>query len=396
MSKKYTTEQINNIVLEWFNLKTKLYKEDDFHILLKYVKSNTTDEQVQTIEFSSDFVFNYFNLSPEYCEKIKVRPENIFKLNLFVIVYKFNKYFPCIETNLETYFYSNSNSNSNSNALIEIAFEGSGLIDLEMKKKKCTYKHDVYIKISNENEEFYDIGLEYFETIHSRIKDYEKEISSKVNLSAYYVYKEGTDDYVEYMKNTVYSIFLGKCTLEDNPYTLSKIIYFKNYNKNNKKRSLQTDTELFNNIINWEKTDVVDFKLFFEDLRLVNQETEELFEYDEFIEYLDDNYDIQINFLDEKQIYCNYENIIILLMKINNIYSVKIESYKLMYAKAMSVLKESQKELIFWVKESINTKRLIPKYIDSYLYNHLINHKDPFALKKVYYELEHHKSIKKK
>lgn len=380
MNKKYTTEDINNIVSEWFNLKTKLYKEEDFHILLKYVKNNTNEEQVQKIEFSSDFIFNYFILTPKNCEIIKVRPENIFKLNLFAIVYRFNKYFPYSE--------------NSSNALIEIAFEGSGLIDLEMKKKKCTYKHDVYIKISNENEDFYDIGLEYFETIHDRIKDYEKEISSKVNLSSYNVFKEDKNDYVEFIKNAVYSIFLGKCTLEDNPYTLSKIIYFKNYNQNNKKRSLQTDTDMFNNIISWEQTDSVDLKLFFDDCGLINPESEELFEYNEFIEYLVENYDLEINFLDKGKNKCNNNTMINFLMTINN-YSDKIKYYKLMYARAMCVLKESQKELIFWIKESINTKRLIPKYIDSYLYNHLINHKDPFALKKVYYELEHHKVIKK-
>ncbi len=354
-------------IIKWYEKKTKLYKKKDLDILLKYIVK--TDQNIANdIEFSNDFEFNYLDLEKINCESIKVRPENIFKINLLRIIKKFKKYF----TNIE----------------LDLFFESPGDIDREIKTYKCTFKHDAYIRISNnvnENKKSYDIGLEYFESIHDRIKDDDKYISSKINLDGYYIYFEKKNNYNDFIKNIIYSLFIWICALDNDKYTLSKIIYFKNY-KNTK--SLKMDTELFNDIISWKKNDNVNFKIFFERLRVINPDTEEIFKYKEFIEYIEENYNIIIDFIDNSETFCKYSVIIDILVKMDNSYSRKIEAYLKIYTRTMDVLIESQDELIKWVKDSNESRKLIPKYTDNFLRNHIQYYKCNDTLKKVYHELE--------
>jgi NADH/F420H2 dehydrogenase subunit C len=75
-----------------------------------------------------------------------------------------------------------------------------------IKHYNCTYKHDIYIKIFNKENDYYDIGLEYFESVHDRIKDHEKEISSLINLDGYYVYEEKNKNYNDFMHESIYNL----------------------------------------------------------------------------------------------------------------------------------------------------------------------------------------------
>jgi hypothetical protein len=221
---------------KWYETKTKIYKISDIKYLQKYLVK--TDQNISNIiRFSSDYKFDYFNLDKMDCQKIKVRPENIFKINLYRVVVQLKKYFFDIN--------------------IEIFFETSGENDNMIKKNNCTFKHDIYIKLHGPNS-FYDIGLEYFESIHDRIKDNDKDISSKINLDVYCVYNEKHNKhnkYNKFMKETIYSLFLGICTLGDNPYILAKINYFKN-SCDTTLEKLQSDTELFDTIIEYKKANV--------------------------------------------------------------------------------------------------------------------------------------------
>ena len=165
----------------WYTNKTKLYKIDELQYLLKYIVK--TDENIYyTINYSIDYKFSYLDLEKINCKKINVRPENIFKINFSSVITNMKKYFKNIE--------------------IKILFESPSENDILIKKTKYTYKHDVYIKISNELS-FYDIGLEYFEIKHDRIKDNDKEISSKINLDGYYIYNEKDNSYNKFMKETI-------------------------------------------------------------------------------------------------------------------------------------------------------------------------------------------------
>lgn len=181
------------------------------------------------------------------------------------------------------------------------------------------------------------------------------------------------------MKKTILTLFLAICALLDDPYVLSKINYFKNYDENNEKK-LKKDTELFNTIIEWKKLNSFNFKIFFERAILINPDTNNEFDFDEFIEYLYDNYRIKIIFLD-KNFNCKY--FVDIIMNIEIECSDMILSYRKIYCKTMEILFESEKELLIWVSKSNEARRFIPKYVDNFLLNHIKNYKYQCILEKV-------------
>lgn len=337
-------------IIKWYETKKKLYTVSDLAILKKYV-IKTEQNIAKTINFSSDYEFKYFDLDLMDCEKIKVRPENIFKINFQMIVKKLQQYFL--------------------NCKIEINFEASSDNDFLLKKNNCTYKHDICIKVTNNlDNESYDIGLEYFEFIHDRIKDDDKEISSRLILDGYYVYNESSKQYNEFMKETIYNIMITICALTDDPYTLSKINYFANY-KNI--RSLKADTEIFNKIINWKKTNTGDFKKLFDNFMIINPENGKEFEFNEFIEHIENNFNIVIKFTNETN--CEYKYFVDFIVQVNTDYSQHIYSYRKIYARTMEILIETQKQMIKWIKQMNNSRKLVPKYIDSFLRVHIQNYR---------------------
>jgi hypothetical protein len=340
----------SQLIETWYKKNTKLYKIDSIYELKVYlVNLNKDSDNASTIQFSSDYEFKYFDLTKINCEDIKIRPENIFKLNFLMIVKTLNKYF------------------KNSNVKIEIEYEVPGENDKLIKKYNSTFKHDAYIKISNNNN-YYDIGLEYFEPHHDRIKDNDKLISSIVNLNGYYVYEEKKNNYNDFMHETIHNLLTCICALNHDPYTLAKINYFKNYKKT---KTLKKDTELFNNIIKWKKDNSINFKLFFNDIKSKNQETEERFKYDEFIEYLEETHNIKIELIDNN---CSYENIVKIIIKLDHRISTIINDYKEIYQRAMQILFDSQEEIINFIEKSNIKIKSIPMYINYFLMNHIQNY----------------------
>lgn len=72
----------DDTIEKWYINKTKLYKLKDIKKLQKYLIK--TDQNISaTINFSLDYKFDYFDLDEIDCKKINVRPENIFKINLY-------------------------------------------------------------------------------------------------------------------------------------------------------------------------------------------------------------------------------------------------------------------------------------------------------------------------
>jgi len=162
-----------NKIAIWYNKKTKLKKISEFIELNNYIDyyntQNNLSKNTIIISYSHDYNFEFYDIDKMNFEDMKIRPENIFKLNFLIIVKKMRKYFD------KTFF---------SGLKLIINFEKAGLIDNYKKIPQVTYKHDVYIKIEYSNNNDYmerEIGLEYFETIHDRIKDQEKRLVQKYN-----------------------------------------------------------------------------------------------------------------------------------------------------------------------------------------------------------------------
>jgi hypothetical protein len=272
-----------------------------------------------------------------------------------------------------------------SDTKIIINFESPSENDMLIKKYNCTYKHDACIKLVNKDNETYDIALEYFEYVHDRIKDDDKDISSKVILDGYYVYHEASNNYNDYMKETIYNIMISICAIEDNPYTLSKVNFFNNY-KNI--RSLKTDTIKFNNIMKWKKNNIFNFKKLFEIFVITNPETGEEFEFEDFIKHINDKFKINIEFKDEDY-NCEYKYFVDLIIQVDTTYSPNIYSYRKIYARTMDILIDSQKQMIKWIKQMNNFRKLIPQYLDSFLRVHIQNYRYSDTQNKVISNLQH-------
>jgi hypothetical protein len=354
----------NNNIESWYDKNTKLYKYKDFQELNNYLKIENNEK----IEFSSDYIFYFYNLDKINYTKLKLRPENVFKLNFLIIIKKIKKYFK-EEKNLK----------------INIYFEKSGIIDSQLKKIKCTYKHDVYIKIEHDDNiySYREIGLEFFEKKHDRIKDFDKEISSNLVLDSYLFYKEDDKNYYEFIKKSIYEIFLNITSILNNKYILSKILYFENYKCLS---NIKSDTELFNKIINWKKDNNLDFQDFFEELTLKNPENSfKLFKYDEFLEYIEDNYNIKIKF--NNNIFCEYKYFIDIINYVDPNCSTRIRDYRKIYTKIMDILLDASDKIIQFTSNSNKSKANIPKYINNLLSVHIQNFKDNYIIEKAYNNL---------
>lgn len=363
--------QINNKQInDWYTSKKKLRVNSDLIKLEKYLNELENVENVEEIiNFSNDYEFRYWNIDKIECKKIKVRPENIFKLSFLKIIKQLKKYF--------------------NNINIKIKFESASNSDKLIKKENSTYKHDAYIIIEDLDQNYYyDIGLEFFEKIHDRIKDNDKEISSNLLLDGYYIYEEKKKNFNEFVRDTIQEILVSICALINDKYTLAKINFFAKFSKKTKTlkslKSLKSDTELFNLIINYQKNNSFCLKELFKKLKPKNEES---FTYNEFVEYLLDELEIDIKFDEENGTTCTYEYFCRIIMTLNNDCSTRILNYKEMYMKAMNILIDSQEQIIKYAKRNNQSKKNIPKYIDNLLRLHIQNCKDQDTLEKAYKNL---------
>jgi len=345
-----------NIINEWFIKKTKIHNKSDLKILNNYLRK--MDNKIKTkniIEFSYDYKFRYYDYDVE-----NIRPENIFKLNWYHIIKKCKKFFDNIK--------------------IDIKFEKSSLTEREIKMLRATYKHDVYITIMNKTTNtIFDCVIEYFENgSHNRKIDIDKEIGTKQFVDLYAVYKERENLNI-FMKTTLHKILMLICTANNDPYTLAKINFFNNY-ENENKLILQLDTIIFNRILKYKKTNIFDLQDFFGDINPQNSDSGEYFEYDDFIEFLEDTYSINI---DTNNIN-SYNLFVDIIIKIDSqTESPRLLNYKKNYARAMNMLFVAQEQIISFIRDINDRKNGLPKFIDYFLLNHLINYKDKETLKQV-------------
>ena len=360
----------------WYNKKTKLKKIADLkkinYCIDYYNRTNNIDKNTCIVNYSSDYEFEFYNLDKMNMEQIKIRPENIFKLNFLIIIKKFKKYF---------------NKLNFDGIQIIIDFEKAGIIDSQLKIPQATYKHDVYIKIEYHNGDNYDereIGLEYFETIHDRIKDFEKQISSEMQLESYYVYKEKDKKYYEFMKKIIYEIFLNICCILNDRYILSKIIYFEKYVIN---KNLKQDTLIFNKMIEWNKNDKFNFEEFFLTTGVINPNDEKVFKkYPEFIKYLKEFHEIDI--ILDKDNFCKFDFFEEIINIIDSDCSPKILDYRKTFTKMMKIMLDASDKILELGNKSKRNKQNLSKYLNNLLCLHITNLKDIEITKIAYLKLK--------
>lgn len=371
----------HQIIMDWFNKKTKLKKFDDLKKLNNYIDyynyKNKLTKQVLNLCYSWDYKFEIYDLDNVNMRVMKIRPENIFKLNFLIIIQKMKKYF---------------NKVNYPELKIFIDFERAGDFDMSRKKTQSTYKHDVYIKIEYMNKKNYqekEIGIEYFETTHDRIKDNEKKISSKIQLDSYIIYKEENRNYHTFIKKTIYEIFLNICCVLDDKYILSKIIYFENHIIN---KNIKQDTMMFNKIINWKKNNEFNFEDFFDSSGIINPDNDKPFKkINSFIDYLKDNYEINIKFY--KNYLCEFNYFVEIINVIDSNCSPKIYDYRKTFTNMLSIMLDASNKIIELNNKKSNLiKYYLPLYLDN-LHLHIKNWKNVKLQKNIYDALENKFSI---
>jgi hypothetical protein len=340
------------IIKYWDEINIKIADDSGLDIILKYldIVGENTD---QKITIAGKYDFSYIDYEGD-----KIRQENIFKLNFRNIVRKLNEYFQKV------------------NILIE--FEKATTIDKKIKKPQATYKHDVIIKIISKDineddieQNTYEIVLEYFEEIHNKFNDDDKKISADLFSDAYYVFNEKHDSMNEFMINTLYSIIELICASMNDPYELSKILHF---NKNYKSKSYNKNISYFNKIIQIKKTDEVDFKSFYNDIKPINPETNDELSEEEFIEYIEEKYDIII----ENHNATLFET---LIMNLNNDISQSdiLHSYKDIYLRAMNTLFSASQKIIDIMAKQRKKRLSLPEFIKNIQKFHKDNLKNGFC-----------------
>jgi hypothetical protein len=313
ISKKY--------IKKWDVKKSKLSDDESLQILEDYLKTCDKKYYVKKIHVAGQYEFEYIK-----CKENNIREENIFKLNFLNIVQKLNEYF--------------------SNVKILIEFEAPTTVDSILKKQHCTYKHDVLIKIQPnkdevDNDEIFEVVLEYFEKIHNKFNDDDKKIATNLFSDAYFVFSEKSDNIEDFMIDTIYRIIELICACTENKFELSKILYF---NKNYKKNSINKDIMDFNNIIDIKKNKNFNLKKLYDELQPINPDTGDDFDFKEFIEYIEENYNDdgddkkEFNFNNVDNIYASeiFEKLILYLnIDISN---ERLKRYKHIYIKAVDTL----------------------------------------------------------
>ncbi len=309
--------------------------------------------------FSNDFVFEYYDWYNE-----SIRGENIFKANWYIIVNQLTAFFPDIK--------------------IKIYYETASIIQTKILDKTFLSRHDVYITIEY-NKTIYDLALEYFEkTSHNnktaRNNDNDKRICSIQETDIYMTFNEKTENFDVFMENSIHKLLLLICVSNNNYYTIAKINFFRN-DKNNK--YIARDTKMFNFLIEFKKSNENDFLKIFKILAPKDPETEEPFEIDDFIEYLNENHDIEI----EDNI-CSYDQLETIIFDLNSDISDKLGQLKNMFRKSMKILFSASEELINFAKLNNIKKKNLPKYISQFVTIHGENYNDEDDLLILYERLK--------
>lgn len=71
-----------NKIDNWYNKKIKLNSKEDLEIIKSYLIFNDIKKEI--IKISSDYIFEYYNLSRKQLDKLGLRCENVFKLNIVI------------------------------------------------------------------------------------------------------------------------------------------------------------------------------------------------------------------------------------------------------------------------------------------------------------------------
>jgi hypothetical protein len=363
----FTESEKNHLSIQcityWNTKKSKLRLKDFFNILDHYLKYKQIKNDTITID---KFIFTY-----KLYNKKNIRPENIFKYNLYNIVKKLEEYF---KINITINFEKTTRINTEVLKILkERIKKTNNLNNKELIKLKGLFIHDALIEIkTNDNSKSYDIALEYFEKdSHDLRIDNDKFIATTQYSDEYLIFDETKNVIMKtFLEYTIFTLIKFICAANNDKYTLAQILYSK---QNSKKRNFKKEIELFNKIINIEKDGKFNFNTFYIHINPKNDDGESIDEKD-FIEYLLTEKNIDIDTKKDDEGFCDAKIFkkIIFHTDSSTINSSVLDTYKNMCMNAFESLLEAADLINQTIDKQNDRKNNLPKYVENLFKFYLI------------------------
>jgi hypothetical protein len=336
---------------EWYP-RGKIKEIADLTTIKKYLIFNSYAEE--EIKLSSDYIFNYYPNDLKELKKLKLRPENVFKLSILQILNKFKEYF---QTQID----------------FEILFEKPNETEAynEGKNLRNCAKPDIQInvsKINNEDKKLFI--LEYNEKgSHESVTDSYKDTKAIQNSYMFYKYEEKNEhieelNFLNTIKKLILDMFCVICTILNNKFILSKIIYFESYSHLEKK-ILDNKTKKFNYILEISNNTTFDLKKLYIELQPYDSEGD-LYTYSQFIKLLTNEYDIELC-SDTKQTIFDSKFFPIILICLNSNISDDILEYKKIYSESVEALNKASEKIIYFTNKQFEKTHNSKKYLENYV-----------------------------
>jgi hypothetical protein len=314
------------LILDLYRKNTKI---KDIPTLIKtsnyLIKSNYNDTTI--IKYGKKH-FKLRNINLKSLKTLKVRPETIFKIDIYRIK----------KTLLELF----------NNIVIQVVYEETSQIQKELHKQKNYYKHDAILIMSNGNKT-YEIGIEYNEQkSHNNTRqinnDNSREINSLMFLDLFFTYNESENNYEFFMNDLCYYLIIIGCTLKNDKYLLAKLLYLRN--NNNVTKICEDDFVMF---LQWKQSNNIKLEELYDSIKPKNDNNEE-YSCEEYIEHLQDDFDLEI--INDK---CDYNTLTIILNSENNDCSQKLCDYRKMIITVANKLTDAS-DIIMDLMTKINKK----------------------------------------
>ena len=335
----------------------KLNNSLDLLNLEKILKKNGC-KKIKHI-FSDDYVFETYCMDETMQKTLKIRQENVFKLNIDEIVRKFGELL-----GFKINYYA--------------LFEESTIIEPQLKMSKHCWKHDCIIRLQLPyNQSAIEICLEYDEydshnKNSTKLNDKRKILQSNFFCDSFISYKESKnpDEHAHsiFYNDLIYKIFQYTCSMLKDKYLLAKIIYFRNYNGNN----IKLDTELFDMITDYAKTDKINLSELVDQLMIKNESSKGCYCYDdEFKEFVLDTYEIELS-----GEFCNYDTFCELITEIEGQLSRNVKRFKKIMLASHKKLTEAGELIIELLDANSDKKYKVNKFVTDFIENDIHSMKD--------------------
>ena len=356
-------------------------EQNVFSIITEQEKKAITDEIVCGMELK----FNYINgdkfirlMETKGIQKKNIRYLDILKYNYNQLILQLIYYFPDIKIN---------------------KFENSPCMNEYVNFNiDSTYKYEIYLVLAKKDKIF-EYGFDFFSNNQKNNFDNEenkynneenKYEHSKILLDNYeYFYDEdisSNDDIKHYLDETLFKLMTAICAIKDDEYKLAEILFIRLNKDKMEIKYLFKELGYFLKIINWKKVNIINLEDLYDNLELVNNETEEkisLKEFKKIIKTISDKYEIKFEI---KQKDINFEIFETFLLNNENLSSRILMFYKKSYQHAMNMLMQSLKYIIQLTNEINMRKKFISRYISFLIDFKLGDYKNQDILDKIYLE----------